>query len=374
MGLSLLEGNEAMAWGAYQAGCRFFAGYPITPATTILNTMLNILPPTGGIVLQAEDEIAAMGYCIGASMAGLKVMTATSGPGLSLYSEHISFAIGSEIPLVIVEVQRLGPSTGSATRGADGDIQFMRWGTSGGYPLIVLSPSKASECYGLTKRAFDLAERFRVPVFLATDKEVVLTRTTIDIDSYEPFPVRERKTSPEHGTFTPYHYQELSDVPAMSPFGGPHIVRFTTSSHDEQGFISKKTDDVGRLNEHLSTKIENHLDEIALTKANFQDGAETLIISFGITSCSADEAVSIARRKGIKVSSLTIHSLWPVPEKQIRDAMDSVKRVVIPELNLGQYRREIERLANEEQDVIGVHRVDGELISPIEILDRGGIL
>jgi len=160
----------------------------------------------------------------------------------------------------------------------------------------------------------------------------------------------------------------------MSPFGGPHIVRFTTSSHDEKGFISKKTDDVRRLNEHLSAKIENHLDEITLTRANFQGGAETLIISYGITTCSVDEAVSIARRKGIKVSSLTIHSLWPVPEKQIRDAINGVKRVVIPELNLGQYRREIERLANEEQDVIGVHRVDGELISPIEILDRGGIL
>ena len=140
MGYSLIDGNEAVAWGAYHAGCRFFAGYPITPATGIFNTMLKILPPDGGVVLQAEDEIASMGYCIGASMAGMKAMTATSGPGLSLYSEQISFAIGSEIPLVIIDVQRLGPSTGSATRGADGDIQFMRWGNSGGLPVIVLAP------------------------------------------------------------------------------------------------------------------------------------------------------------------------------------------------------------------------------------------
>ena len=369
-----ISGAEVIARGAIHSGCNFFAGYPITPATPILLHMVNEIPKVGGVAIQAEDEIASIGFCIGAAMAGSRVMTATSGPGLSLYSENIGLAIMAEVPMVIVNCQRMGPATGGATTVAQGDIQFMRWGTSGGYPLIVLSPSKASECYGLTKRAFDLAERFRVPVFLATDKEVVLTRTTIDIDSYELFPVRERKTAPEHDPFIPYHYQELSDVPAMSPFGGPHIIRFTTSSHDEQGFISKKTNDVGRLNEHLSAKIENHLDEIALTKANFQDGAETLIISFGITSCSADEAVSIARRKGVKVSSLTIHSLWPIPEKQIRDAMNSVKRVVIPELNLGQYRREIERLANEEQDVIGVHRVDGELISPIEILDRGGIL
>jgi 2-oxoglutarate ferredoxin oxidoreductase subunit alpha len=171
-----ISGAEVIARGAIHSGCNFFAGYPITPATPILLHMVNEIPKVGGVAIQAEDEIASIGFCIGAAMAG--------------YSENIGLAIMAEVPMVIVNCQRMGPATGGATTVAQGDIQFMRWGTSGGYPLIVLSPSNASECYGLTKRAFDLAERFRVPVFLATDKEVVLTRTTIDIDSYEPFPVR----------------------------------------------------------------------------------------------------------------------------------------------------------------------------------------
>jgi len=183
MALSFLEGNEAIAWGAKEAGCRFFAGYPITPATTIFNTMLNLLPPTGGICLQGEDEIASIGYCLGASMAGLKSMTATSGPGISLYSEQISFAIGSEIPIVIVDVQRLGPSTGSATRGADGDINFMRWGNSGGLPVIVLAPVDVKDCFSLTMHAFNLAEEFRCPVFIASNKEISMTRESIDLES-----------------------------------------------------------------------------------------------------------------------------------------------------------------------------------------------
>ena len=162
-----MEGNEAVAWGAVAAGCRFFAGYPITPATTIFNSMLKLLPPLGGVCLQGEDEIASIGYCLGASMGGMKVMTATSGPGISLYSEHISFAVGSEIPIVIVDVQRLGPSTGSATLGADGDIQFLRWGNSGGLPVIVLAPADVGDCYVLTMNAFNLAEEFRCPVLIS---------------------------------------------------------------------------------------------------------------------------------------------------------------------------------------------------------------
>ena len=183
MALSLIEGNEAVGRGAMAAGCRFFAGYPITPATTILNTMLTLLPPQGGICLQAEDEIASIGACLGASMAGLKVMTATSGPGISLYSEHISFAVGSEIPIVIVDVQRLGPSTGSATRGADGDICFLRWGNSGGMPVIVLAPENVADCFTLTMHAFNLAEKFRCPVFIASNKEIGMTRESVDLDA-----------------------------------------------------------------------------------------------------------------------------------------------------------------------------------------------
>jgi 2-oxoglutarate ferredoxin oxidoreductase subunit alpha len=177
MPLTLMEGNEAIARGAVAAGCRFFAGYPITPATTILNHMLAMLPPLGGVCIQGEDEIASIGLCLGASMAGMKVLTATSGPGISLYSEQISFAIGSEIPIVIVDIQRLGPSTGSATRGADGDVNFLRWGSSGGLPVIVLAPADVADCYTLTVHAFNLAEQYRCPVFVASNKEIAMTWT-----------------------------------------------------------------------------------------------------------------------------------------------------------------------------------------------------
>ena len=201
MSLSFIEGNEAIGLGAMAAGCRFFAGYPITPATSIYNTMLRLLPPAGGVCLQGEDEIASIGFCLGASMAGMKVMTATSGPGISLYSEHISFAIGSEIPIVIIDVQRLGPSTGSATKAADGDIQFLRWGSSSGLPVIALAPVDVEDCYILTMHAFNLAERFRCPVFIAANKEVSLTRETIDLSRLRRVSGLLRKPYPRHVLF-----------------------------------------------------------------------------------------------------------------------------------------------------------------------------
>jgi len=208
-----MEGNEAIAWGAKASGCRFFAGYPITPATTIYQTMINILPPDGGIVMQGEDEIASIGLCMGAAMTGLKTMTATSGPGISLYSEQISFAIGSEIPIVIIDVQRLGPSTGSATRGADGDIQFLRWGNSGGLPVVVLAPEDVRDCYTLTQKAFNLAERFRCPVFVASNKEIGMTRENLDLDSLEPVEILERTISNTRDGFLPFKAASDSGVP-----------------------------------------------------------------------------------------------------------------------------------------------------------------
>lgn len=367
-----MDGSEAIARAALHAGCNFFAGYPITPATQILLHMVRELPKVGGVAIQAEDEIASMGLCIGAAMAGARVMTATSGPGLSLYSENIGLAIMGEVPMVIVDCQRMGPATGGATTTAQGDIQFLRWGTSGGYPVIVLAPTSIPECYTLTRRAFDLAERFRVPVFLATDKELVLTRATVETESLLPEPVRPRRLAPASEEFVPYR-ADASGVPPMSPFGGPHLVRFTTSSHDERGYLTKNPHEVGRLNERLAAKVERHADEIDLVDEDLEEGAETLVVSYGITARSVREAVAQARRAGARVSALTVLSLWPVPERALRKAMAPVRRVMVAELNLGQYRREIERLARDDQEVIGVHRVDGELISPAEILEHGGI-
>jgi 2-oxoglutarate ferredoxin oxidoreductase subunit alpha len=368
-----IYGAQAIARGALQAGCDFFAGYPITPATEILLTMIRELPKVGGVAIQAEDEIASMGFCIGAALTGRRVMTATSGPGISLYSENIGLGIMGEVPMVIVDVQRMGPATGGATTVAQGDVQFLRWGTSGGYPVIVLAPTSVADCYFLTQRAFDLAERFRVPVFLATDKETVLSQSSVEVADFTKLPVRSRLMAPEGGKFIPYKVGSLDDVPPMTVYGGSHLLRFTTSTHDEYGHLTEKPEKVRALNQRLADKIDHHLDEIALVAADMQPGAETLILSYGVTARAAAEAVKIARHAGKAVSSLTIYSLWPLPVEQIRQALAGIRRVVVPELNLGQYRLEIERLVQGKVEVVGVHRVDGQLITPQEILEHGGL-
>lgn len=364
-----IDGAEAIARAAIHAGCDFFAGYPITPATQILVHMAQELPKVGGVAIEGEDEIASMGFCIGAAMAGSRVLTATSGPGLSLYSENIGLAIMGEVPMVVVDVQRMGPATGGATTVAQGDVQFLRWGTSGGYPVIVLAPIDVAECYAVTRRAFDLAERFRVPVFVATDKETVLSRATVDVGSWEEVPVRARTSVPEGEPFLPYPLDAPGGVPRMSPIGGPHLLRFTTSSHDERGHLTKSSGKVGELNRRLASKVEDHVEEIALVSSDLEPGADTLVLAYGITARAVAAALRRARGGGARLSSMTIRSLWPVPEAAIRSALEGVRRVIVPELNLGQYRREVERLAGAGVEVVGVNRVDGELVTPDEILE-----
>ncbi len=354
--------------GAFAAGCDFFAGYPITPASPILMMMLRDLPARGGIGMQGEDEIASIGMCIGASMTGARAMTATSGPGISLYSENIGMAIMGEVPLVIVDVQRLGPSTGAATTTAQGDVQFVRWGTAGGFPVIALCPSTVAECYTLTMKAFDLAERFRCPVFLMADKELALTMRSVDPADYKEIEVRDRPIVDPEDTDPPteYRYEPSGEVVPMQLYGGKHPVRFTGSSHDQEAFITKKPDIVGPLNEHLIRKISDHVDEISMVDADIDDGAETLLISYGVTAGSMREAVAAARAEGTKVSSLTIQSLWPVPEAHIHAAAIGVSRVVVAELNPGLYTREIERVLP-HVEILSIARTDGVLITPDQL-------
>jgi 2-oxoglutarate ferredoxin oxidoreductase subunit alpha len=358
------DGSTAIVRGALDAGCTFFAGYPITPASPILMMMMRELPKTGGVAIQGEDEIASIGMCIGAATAGARAMTATSGPGISLYSENIGLAIMGEVPLVIVDVQRLGPSTGGATTAAQGDVQFVRWGTGGGYPIIALAPASIPDCYRLTMRAFDLAERFRTPVFLMTDKELNLTMNTVDLADYEPLPVRDRVAA---GATDPmYAFEPADRVFPMASFGGESPVRFTGSSHDESAMITKDPATVGALNRHLIEKIETHRDEIEMVDADLEEGAETMVVSYGITAGAARAAAVSARASGRRVSSLTVQSLWPVPETALREAMDGVRRIVVAELNPGLYVRELERIAG-DREVVGVNRVDGELLTIDEI-------
>lgn len=361
----LVDGNSAIVRGALAAGCTFFAGYPITPASGILMAMMRELPRHGGVAIQGEDEIASIGMCIGAAMAGARVMTATSGPGISLYSENIGLAVMGEVPLVIVDVQRLGPATGGATTVGQGDVQFVRWGTSGGYPIIALAPSTVAECYTLTARAFELAERFRCPVFVLTDKEVAMTLATVEADAFPAVEVHQRVLAT---VGAPYAYQPAANVPPLRRYGAGEPVRFTGSTHDERALITRHPPTVDALNRHLAAKIEEHADELELVEADAVPGATTLVVSYGVTAGAARIAVERARREGRAVSGLVLHSLWPVPERAIRLALASVERVVVPELNLGQYRREIERLAA-GRHVIGVNRVDGELIDSEQVLE-----
>ncbi|MCU0500171.1 MAG: pyruvate flavodoxin/ferredoxin oxidoreductase [Anaerolineae bacterium] len=379
-----IDGATAVARGALDSGCDFFAGYPISPATPLLLHMIRELPKTGGVAIQAEDEIAAICMCIGAAMTGGRALTATSGPGISLYSENIGLAIMGEVPLVIVDVQRLGPATGGATTPGQGDVQFVRWSTSGGYPIIALAPSSVAECYSFTRRAFDLAERFRCPVFLLTDKEMFLSMSTVEVAAYESPPVRARAAAaatPEDA-FIPHGLAPMDALP-FTPIGGSHIVRFTGSSHDEYGFLTKNPVAIGRLNEHLRCKIEDHADEIDFARSDLQEDASTLFISYGITARAMAEAVLQARTAGRAVSSLTVQSLWPVPEAGLIGALcgltcaEGVERVVVAELNHGDFRREVERViyrwAAETRrrplQIVGIHRVDGELITPSQFLE-----
>lgn len=374
MGKEFLEGNKAIARAAMKAGCDFFAGYPITPASSIMHYMLDWVPRIGGTAIQAEDEIASMGFCIAAAMAGRKVLTATSGPGISLYSENVGLAIIGETPMVIVNIQRQGPATGSATKGAEGDIQFTRWVTSGGMPIIALSPASVGEAYELTYRAFNLAEQYRTPVFVMGNKEVGVTRESVDLDEIELPPLVERKKISSDEPFIPHHFDTLPDIPAMSDFGADQIARYTTSTHDKAALLTTDTSTIQEMIDHYIEKIDAAADEIALVKEDMEPGAETLIISYGIISRSVAVAVRDARAGGVNVSSLVLQTLWPIPRQAILTALKGVKKVIVPEMNMGQYSLEIERLAGGRAEVVGVNKMDTTLISPEMILREGGLV
>ena len=366
MGLSLMDGNQAAAWGAFDAGCRFFAGYPITPASGVLEEMLRLLPPAGGVVLQGEDEIASLGYCLGASMAGFKAMTATSGPGISLYSEHISLAVGSEIPVVIVNVQRLGPSTGSATRGADGDIQFMRWVGSGGLPVIVLAPEDAAGCYALTRHAFNLAETYRCPVFVASNKEIGLTRESVDWAALERPANVDRVAAPEGEADLPFQPAPGGDTPYFLPIGGERLSRQTSSTHGRDGYITTDPEEIAAQVERLQRKLCAHVDKFTFFQSDPDEGAATLVLTYGVTARAARQACLALRARGKKVSLAALRTLWPVPEKIIQTLAAGHGRVLVVEMNLGQYVREVRRaLPGRTVDFLG--GMDGRLISPEKI-------
>lgn len=342
-----IDGSEAIARGALHAGCTFFAGYPITPASSILHHMLKRLPTVGGTAVQGEDEIASIGFCIGAAMAGAKAMTATSGPGMSLYSENIGLAIMGEVPLVIVDVQRMGPATGGATTTAEGDVQFCRWITAGGYPLVVYAATNPADAYRLTIQSFRTAERLRTPVILLSSKELAMTTETVDLEEFE---------RGSDGRISD------DDVPPLRPIGADGLTRFTGSIHDERCIITSDPAKIDRKLKHLIRKIESRADDLALTQEIRNEGASTLVVAYGASARAAREAV----RRGL--SLLVLHTLWPVPAGAIRGAAKGMRRIVVPELNSGQYAEEIRRVVP-DVEVVSVPRLDGGLIEPERILE-----
>ncbi|RTZ97122.1 MAG: pyruvate flavodoxin/ferredoxin oxidoreductase [Deltaproteobacteria bacterium] len=368
MALNLMEGNEAIGWGAMAAGCNFFAGYPITPATGIYNTMLKLLPPRGGVCLQGEDEIASIGFCLGASMAGMKTMTATSGPGISLYSEQISFAIGSEIPVVIIDVQRLGPSTGSATKGADGDIQFLRWGSSSGLPVIVLAPVDVKDCYLLTGQAFNLAEQYRCPVFIAANKEISMTRETLDLEALDMPSIINRQMADSTASFLPFGTGGKQQVPGFLPIGGDRPVRQTSSTHGADGYITTDPEQIAAMQARLDAKLKTAVSEFTCFEELNVQNADTLVIAYGVTARAAKAAVRRLEKSDHPASLLILKTLWPVPEALIREKAASCQHIVMVEMNLGQYVRELRRLLPDKKiDFLG--QMNGELIKPGQIME-----
>ncbi len=365
--MEFTTGAEVIARAAIEAGCNFFAGYPITPATGILLSMIRLMPAVHGIVIQGEDEIASIGFCIGASSAGMKPMTATSGPGISLYSENIGFAQMAELPIVIVNVQRMGPATGGATTNAEGDIQFSRWVTSGGYPMIVLSPTTLEEAYELTIEAFNLAERFRTPVVLSTCKDLVMNRSTADISKYKKPKLVERTSAIDAKSYMPYNYNTPDEVPPFAPIGGDILTRINTSTHNKAGILTKDPELVNQALLHLNEKIMKHVDIIERVDADLQDKAETIIISYGSMGRVSREVVNEVRKKGGAISLAIIKSLWPLPEKKLKEIVGAHKKIIVPELNLGQYVNEIQRIFF-DRTIIPINRIDGRLISPETII------
>lgn len=355
-----------VAEGALAAGCRFFAGYPITPASEIYEVMMGELPGHGGLALSAPDEISSLCYCVGASLRGLKAMTATSGPGWTLMIDTLQYALMTETPVVIALVQRLGPSTGGATQGAQGDVWLAEFTTSGGYTIPVFSPSTAAECYDLTVHAFNWAERLRTPVVLLSDKEVGMTTEVVDDETLATPAVVERQAFEGAGPFATYGFRQPEEVPAFAAVGGEVKVTVTGSAHDQQGRLRKNAPEVLDVLRHLERKIEARAEEMALVRADLEPGARSLLISYGITTRAARQAAAALRRDGIRVSLLQVQTLFPVPRHALATVLDGVRTVFVAEENLnGQYRAVLAPHLMGCQ-VVGVNKIGG-LISPGEI-------
>lgn len=362
-----MQGNIAAGEGAIAAGARFYAGYPITPSSEIAQHASINLPQVGGIYIQMEDEIGSIGAIIGASMAGVKAYTASSGPGISLMNENIGLACMVEAPCVLISVQRAGPSTGLATKPAQGDFFQARWGTHGDHTIIAVSPATVQECFNLTIKAFNFAERFRTPVFVLMDEIVGKMYETIDIPDTKEIKVENRKmaTSPPE-EFRSYDFSE-DLIPPFAPYGGVRISKANGSGHGLDGYPDTNPENYDKLVRRLTDKIENRKKEICLYKIYGCEDAEILIIAYGCSARPGLAAVEQARKDGLKVGLLQLQTLWPFPEHLIKKYSEKAKKIIVPELSLGQLKSEVERYVK-NIPVVGVNKVGGISITPQEII------
>ncbi|WP_088279796.1 2-oxoacid:acceptor oxidoreductase subunit alpha [Ideonella sp. A 288] len=365
----LLSGNHACALGAVAAGCRFFAGYPITPSSEVAERLSRLLPPLGGVFVQMEDEIASMAAVIGASMGGEKAMTATSGPGFSLKQENLGYAAAAEIPCVIIDVMRGGPSTGMPTRPAQADLMQTRWGSHGDYPMIVLVPASVREVHDETVRAFALAERLRTPVVVLYDQAIAQLTETVELPpAGSVVPVERTWASGPRENYQPYAATD-DGVPPMARPGAGYRTHTTGLTHAESGFPSQKPEVVERNQTRLLTKLDKHRELIDKVEALQCDDAEVLIVAIGISARAACRAVALAREHGVRAGLFRPITLWPFPEAALRQAAAQARAVLVPEMNAGQLRLEVERILR-DRPVAGLNRYDGEPIAPAVIAAR----
>ena len=364
----LIQGNEAIAWGAFYAGARFYAGYPITPSTEIAEICSRELPKLGGTFMQMEDELASMGAIIGASLTGAKSFTATSGPGFSLMQENLGMATMGEVPLVVVDIQRSGPSTGLATKPAQSDFMQLRWGRHGDQTVIALCPSSVRECFELTVKAFNLSEQFRTPVIVAPDEIVGHMRENYAVPAPGDLQVCDRiKPSGPADSYKPFTF-EGNKVAPLASYGGEYIFHITSSMHGEDGFSNNDPQNAARRVAQLHRKIEEHRADIVMTKSYDVEDCDILVVAAGAVSRAARAAAAEARKKGLKVGVLQLMTIWPFPDIEIMQAAEGTSKVIVAEMNYsGQLAGEVLKVLGPQVNLKKVNSFNGQIITPADI-------
>ncbi len=363
----VISGNEAIAHGAIRGGCRFFAGYPITPSSEIAEVLSLELPRVRGKFIQMEDEMGSIAAIIGASLTGKKAMTATSGPGFSLMQEHIGFAVMGEVPCVVVDVQRGGPSTGLPTHPSQGDVMQARWGTHGDHEIIALSPSSVQECYTLIIEAFNLSEEYRTPVIFLTDEVIGHLREKLIIPDDESIEVTTRKKPADPpDSYKPFDLSK-GKVPPLANFGSGYKFHITGLIHDETGFPKDDSSNTQILINRITNKIKDNRDKIVKTETFMMDDAEIALVSYGSVFRTAKEAVIEAREQGIKMGVLKLTTIWPFADKEVAEVAEQVRAMAVVEMNMGQLKTTVESCIKGKCELCTVCRADGNIVAPSDV-------